>query len=150
MTTTETTDTSTTTDPSARNLGIVGEIYAAFGRGDVPYILDQLADDISWDEGIRATDVPWLQGGQGTAAVTAFFTAVGAGMQFTRFEPVSITAGGDHVVGIVREAVVAVATGATIPEDLYAHVWTFGADGKVTAFRHIGDFVTHETALGLR
>ena len=28
----------------------VAEIYAAFGRGDVPAILDQLADDVAWED----------------------------------------------------------------------------------------------------
>lgn len=27
----------------------VQQIYAAFGRGDVPFILSQLADDVEWE-----------------------------------------------------------------------------------------------------
>ena len=31
------------------NLQTVQDIYAAFGRGDIPAILDELADDVRWD-----------------------------------------------------------------------------------------------------
>jgi ketosteroid isomerase-like protein len=31
------------------NLETVQKVYEAFGRGDVPAILDELADDVRWD-----------------------------------------------------------------------------------------------------
>ena len=31
------------------NIETVKSIYEAFGRGDVPAILDKLADDVDWD-----------------------------------------------------------------------------------------------------
>ena len=42
----------------ADNVGTVGDIYAAFGRGDVPWILEHLADDVSWDEDVRDAGLP--------------------------------------------------------------------------------------------
>lgn len=33
-------------------------IYDAFGRGDVPAILDHLADDVEWEYGVNSTNVP--------------------------------------------------------------------------------------------
>ena len=42
---------SSTTAPSATaNVAAVEAIYAAFGRGDVPSILERLADDVRWDD----------------------------------------------------------------------------------------------------
>jgi ketosteroid isomerase-like protein len=32
------------------NLDSVKAIYDSFGRGDIPAILDQLADDVQWDQ----------------------------------------------------------------------------------------------------
>ncbi len=32
------------------NLGTTQAIYEAFGRGDIPFILDQLADDVAWEQ----------------------------------------------------------------------------------------------------
>ena len=40
------------------NVGTVAAIYEAFGRGDLPAILDQLADDVQWEQGIRETAIP--------------------------------------------------------------------------------------------
>jgi ketosteroid isomerase-like protein len=134
------------TDTSTDLAGVVGSIYAAFGRGDVPFILDQLAADVEWEPGIRATDVPWLQPGTGAAHVAAFFTALGESVDFQDFEPVTIAASGNEVVSVIREAATVRRTGKAIPEDLYVHFWRFGADGKVTSFRHIGDWHRHEVA----
>lgn len=44
----------------------VQEIYAAFGRGDVPTMLGHLADDVEWEDWPEswspyAADVPWLR-----------------------------------------------------------------------------------------
>jgi hypothetical protein len=33
-----------------------------------------------------------------------------------------------------------------VEEDLYVHIWTFGPDGRVTAFRHVGDWARQEAA----
>jgi ketosteroid isomerase-like protein len=41
-----------------QNSKIVQEMYAAFGRGDVPAILQRLADDVEWEYGVNSTDVP--------------------------------------------------------------------------------------------
>jgi hypothetical protein len=39
---------STTENRAAANLAVVGGIYEAFGRGDIEFILSQIADD--WRE----------------------------------------------------------------------------------------------------
>ena len=57
------------------NVDTVQAIYGAFGRGDIPFILDQVADTVDWDYA-SASDVPWLQPRQGKAGVRAFFVAL--------------------------------------------------------------------------
>lgn len=46
-------------------LETIQSIYAAFGRGDIPAILAQLADDVAWeqwpDHRAQQAGVPWLQ-----------------------------------------------------------------------------------------
>ena len=125
---------------------MVAEIYAAFGRGDVPFIMDSLADDIVWEHGIRTTDLPWLQPGTGKKHVGEFFAAVRQGLAFSVFEPQVIAADGDTVVAVIREASTILSTGKPVDEDLYAHVWTFNGSGKVASFRHIGDWARHEVS----
>ena len=43
------------------NIGTVREIYEAFGRGDVPAILNKLDDNIEWETQNPVAGVPWLQ-----------------------------------------------------------------------------------------
>ena len=137
---------STTT--STANLEIVQAMYAAFGRGDIPHILEQIDDDVVWDEGIRPTAVPWLQPGRGKDHVMAFFGAVGQGVQFTTFQVDSLAASGDSVIAVLREAGTNLASGRPMDEDLYVHYWTFGPNGKIVRFRHIGDWARHEASMG--
>ena len=45
----------------ASNIQTVQSIYAAFGRGDIPAILSDLAVGVEWEYGILDAGVPWLQ-----------------------------------------------------------------------------------------
>lgn len=123
-------------------------IYSAFGRGDIPHIMDQLADDISWDEGIRQTGVPYLQPGRGKDHVLGFFQALVSSVEFTVFEPGTPCASENVVMVPLREATTNLATGRSTDEDIYVHIWTFGPEGTVTEFRHVGDFAQHEMVAG--
>ena len=130
----------------ADHVSTVSGVYQAFGTGDVAWILDQLADDVAWDHGIRDTGLPWLVPGAGKDHVLSFFQALGTGVAFDLFEPGPICDGGDTVICAVREAGTVLATGRRIEEDVFVHIWTFGADGKITSFRHVGDLARHELA----
>ncbi len=130
----------------ADNIGTIGEIYEAFQRGDVPAILERMSDDVSWDQGVRDTGLPWLVPGRGKDHVLRFFQALGAGVAFDLFQPTTFAEQGDTVVVIIREDLRSLHTGRTTGEDLYAHIWRFGPDGKVAEFRHLGDWARHEAA----
>lgn len=132
-----------TSTPSS-NVETVRAIYAAFGRGDVGFILDQTTDDVEWDEGIRPTDLPWLRPGKGKQHVVEFFTALGGGFELSTFEPLAITCDGNHVVSVIREAGTIISTGKPVEADLMVHCWRFNAEGKVEWFRHIGDWARQE------
>ncbi len=133
-----------TTTPTTTNTDTVQAMYAAFGRGDVQFIMDQLADDVIWDEGIRETGLPWLRAGSGKQHVGAFFEALGRGYAISTFEPVVMAAGGDHVVAVINEAGTIVSTGKRVEADLFVHVWRFGPGGRVVWFRYIGDLARQE------
>lgn len=124
----------------------VMEIYAAFGRGDVAGILDRLDDNVIWDEGIRSTSLPYLKPGRGKDHARAFFANVASQIEFTVFEPGVACQGENTVIVPIKEAGRNRISGRELAEDTTAHVWTFGADGKVIAFRHIGDWANHELA----
>ena len=130
------------TEVGTGQVATVMAIYEAFGRGDVPAILEQMADDVKWDQGIRDTGLPWLVQGEGPAHVARFFEALGGGMTFTRFEPTAVCTSDDGrtVMVSIVEGATNLATGKAVEEDVFVHIWTFGDDGKITAFRHVGDW----------
>ena len=102
----------------ADHVSTVCGIYQAFGTGDVAWILDQLADDVAWDQ---ASATPVCRGwspGTGKDHVLSFFQALGAGVAFDVFVPGPICEGGDTVIAAVREAGTVLATGRRIEEDI--------------------------------
>lgn len=127
-------------------IGLVTAIYEAFGRGDVEFILEQLADDISWDAGIRPTGLSYFEPGVGKQHVLGFFQSLSSTVAFDLFAPEALCVGGDTVMAAVREQGRNLLTGGAITEDLFVHLWRFDADGKVHSFRHIGDLALHERA----
>jgi uncharacterized protein len=129
----------------ADNIGTVNGLYEAFGRGDVAWILDQFDDEIEWDLGIRQTGLAYAQPGRGRQHVIGFFTALTETVEFTQFEPGAPCENGDVVMVPLMEAG-RIIGGGEIPTNLVAHVWRFGANGKVVAFNHICDWALHEKA----
>ena len=112
-------------------------IYEAFGRGDVPAILDHLADDVVWDQDAPGYGVPIYEPGAGKQHVGRFFESLG-GVEFERFEPTNFLVGGDQVAVTINVKVTVKSTGKSA-EALEIHLWTFGADGKITRFFHCID-----------
>jgi uncharacterized protein len=69
------------TGGAVSNLGTVQGIYESFGKGDVPAILDVLADDVEWEawENNSAVNagVPWMVPRHGKADAVHFFETAG-------------------------------------------------------------------------
>ena len=84
-------------------LETVQTIYAAFGRGDVPAIIDLVSDDVTWeswaDNSAQKAGVPWLLARQGKAGAGEFFELVG---QFTIHDFQVWTFGADGKVTRLR------------------------------------------------
>jgi uncharacterized protein len=133
------------------NLETVQELYGAVGRGDVGAILDRLADDVRWDEWSAtsrvAEAVPYVAPRVGREAVGEFFGQVAEALEFERFEPTNLLAGGDQIAAVITVALIAKASGKRI-EDTEIHLWTFGEDGRITALRHFVDTLQHAEAQG--
>src|SRR4051812_49666848 len=81
------------------NIRTVQRIYEAFGRGDIPAILAELADDVVWETyqgSAQDAGVPWLVRREGRDAVAGFFAALEE-TDLHRLEPLNFLAGGDQV-----------------------------------------------------
>lgn len=129
-----------------KNTLTVQQIYAAFGRGDVPAIIEAMADDVDWEYGGATADVPWLQPGRGRAAVAAFFQALGTHLDFKSFTVNDILAGPNLVVGLVSFEATVKGTGRAFGEIDEAHIWRFDDRGRVARFRHAANTHAHARA----
>src|SRR4051794_4673828 len=116
-----------------QNTKVIQDTYAAFGRGDIHSVLDNLSDDVVW-EGVygAGAHVPTSGTRRGKAAVAEFFKQVAANVNFSQFEPKQFVATGDKVVALGHYV-------ATTPADKsfdseFAMVFSL-QNGKVTHFR---------------
>lgn len=130
-----------------RNLATVQQIYDAFGRNDIPAILDRLADDIEWESwaanSAQAAGVPWMRAHKGKAGVAEFFGVVGQ-FKIRDFQVLNIMPGGNSVAAeFVIEAEV---PGGGVYRDEEMHLWAFDSDGKVKRLRHYTDTAKHIAA----
>jgi ketosteroid isomerase-like protein len=118
----------------------VAAMYEAFGRGDVPAILERLAPDVQWederDNFAQKAGVPWLAPRRGRDGAAEFFRLLSA-YQFHEFKVVSLLEGDHKVVG---EVVVELTqpNGVRV-RDEELHLFTFNDRGQVIRFRHYVD-----------
>jgi uncharacterized protein len=135
------------------NTETVQEIYAAFGRGDIPAILARLAEDVRWEHwpdgsGAQRHGVPWLIQRTGRDEVGEFFASLAA-LEFRAFEPLELLESERSVAAVIAIDVVVKATGERIRDD-EIHLWTFDDGGRVTDFRHYLDTAKHVEAVRAR
>lgn len=127
------------------NVATVRGIYEAFGRQDIPAILETLDEDVSWDATLDV-GVPWLRARRGRSGVAEFFESLKL-LQFNHFEVKKVFGAGDTVVAIIDAELVVRATGKKIRERPEVHVWTFNERGRVAELRHAVDTLAHYRAL---
>lgn len=107
-------------------LATIGNVYAAFGRGDIPGLLNLLATDVEWRFiGDRATPYTGTFRGHGQVAEWFGMVAQADGIQV--FEPRQFLAGPDHVTVIGFERTQALPQGGVF-ECEWVHVWQLRGD----------------------
>jgi len=120
--------------PAAKNIEIVRGIYAAFGTRDMQYILDHLADDVSWGITSIANEVPAYGLVTGKHNVPAFFQAWGQTAEHRAFEASDFVAAGDHVFCTLHYDLTVKATGKRLVNSGCAQHWTL-VNGKIVRWR---------------
>ena len=60
------------------NIDTVKQIYQAFGRGDIPAIIDKLDLNVEWDLEVPTPGVPWLQARRGPSERSGLLREPGA------------------------------------------------------------------------
>lgn len=123
------------------NVDTIKQIYAAFGRGDVPAILEQLDENIEWDTENDVPGVPWIQARRGRGNIPGFFQSL-APLQFTVFDPHTFFHDGNKVFVLVH--IEANHRGKSYAIRNEGHYWTFGPGGKIVGFQHVCDTAKHQ------
>ncbi|MGH7449904.1 MAG: nuclear transport factor 2 family protein [bacterium] len=118
------------------NTAKVQALYAAFGRGDVQFILNNVAENVDWQV-LGPTIIPQAGPHKGRAEVGKFFEKIAQSYDFTQFEPREFVAQNDSVFAIVDYAAKVKKTGQSHAAQV-AMFFVF-KDGKVTKFREYGD-----------
>lgn len=122
----------------------VQELYAAFGRGDIPFILNALTDDVEWQE--PPGGAPPFQGTyRGREGVGRFFQALAAAVEVEAFAPREFLAQAETVVALGSYRFRAKKTGTSY-ETGWAMVWRF-RNGKVARFEIYKDSAAEAAAL---
>ena len=125
------------------NADVVQRGYEAFGRGDIPALLDLLTEDVEWT--LQGPSViPFAGTRHGHEGVAEFFDVLGETLDFEQFEPREYVAQGDTVV-VGFERSLSRATGRTIEQE-WAHVNTL-RNGKIAKFRAFEDTGAYVAAL---
>ena len=128
---------STTT--SVSNAAIVANLYEAFGRGDIPFIVDHIDDSCEWI-GAGGEYLPTGGSYKGKDAVK-FFMNLGSSVEFTSFNPIAIhDIGNNEVISFGNMSGNSKITGKPSSSDWAMH-WKFNDEGKVVYYQ---DF--HNTA----
>lgn len=110
---------------------IVQDLYAAFGRRDVPAIVAAMADDVVWTVHGPGS-IPYGGERTGKAAVQGWFATLGEAVTIARFEIDKFIAEGDSVAACGSFACTVNATSKPYATK-FVHLWRV-PNGKVAAF----------------
>src|SRR5918998_2615017 len=125
------------------NADVVQRGYEAFGRGDIPALLNLLTEDVEWT--LQGPSViPFAGTRYGREGVAEFFSSVGETIEFEQFEPREFVAQGDTVAVLGYERSRVKATGRTFEQE-WAHVYTL-RNGKIAKGRFIDDTAAQAAA----
>jgi len=111
---------------------IVQQAYEGFGRGDVPAILNVVAEEVDW-EFVGSPELPYAGARRNHKEVADFFAQVPAADDILVFEPREFIEAGEHVTVLGWESATARDTGKKF-ESEWVHVFTV-KDGKITRWR---------------
>jgi ketosteroid isomerase-like protein len=123
----------------------IQDIYAAFARGDVLFILDRLTDGVRF-ENSDSPELPHHGTYTGKQEITRFFGNIGGAFEVKSFDPADYRAMGDEVIAFGAWSCVARDTGKP-----FTAQWAmrFRFDGDKITFAHVYED-TAVTAAALR
>jgi ketosteroid isomerase-like protein len=119
------------------NVTLIQELYAAFGKGDMPALMSSMSADVAWHSGGRASDYPGFGPRKGHKEVKEFFKIIAENNDFVHFTPREFYAADDKVFVLGDYEMRLRKSGKKFASD-WAHIFTI-RNGKVTGFREFLD-----------
>jgi ketosteroid isomerase-like protein len=123
---------------SEANQKTIEAVYAAFGRGDVGFILERTTEHTAWDFSVATAEVPWHAPVRSKAELPRFFQAMGENLAFEAFEPRAFVSDGRNVVVKLRVAYKVKRTGRRVDQE-QVQWWSFDDAGRIASLRHYED-----------
>jgi hypothetical protein len=111
------------------NVEKIQSIYAAFGKGDIPHILNMLSEDVDW-KFYGPAAIPFAGHYHGREDLARFFSLVGANAEVEVYDIREIEEAG-HVVIVQGFQRVKVRSTGKRWETNFVHIYTFDHDQPV-------------------
>ncbi len=122
------------------NVQLVQQMFAAFGQGNLPAVLETLAEDVDWQSPTtrtQPTEISWAKPRHSREEVATFFKELLEKVQPERLETLEFTAQGDRVIVEGRNRGTVKSTGRAYEHD-WVMVFTL-REGKIVRYRHYYD-----------
>jgi ketosteroid isomerase-like protein len=127
-----------------QNAKTIESMYAAFGRGDIPFVIGIFHPDIVWNEAenhVYADQNPYIGP---NAILNGVFARLGTEWDGFAAVPAEIVDGGETVVALGRYTGAFKATGFKLDAQ-FVHVFKF-KDGKIASFQQYTDTLQFKDA----
>ena len=112
------------------NQQIIEALYEAFGQGNVPFIIESVAENFTWTDPCDPAVVPHGGTYTGSDEFPLFFQRLGSNTTTTGFEVNSYVSEGDTVCALGKHGVIVNATGKSNLID-WIMVWQFEGNKPV-------------------
>ncbi|WP_338868074.1 nuclear transport factor 2 family protein [Spirosoma sp. SC4-14] len=119
------------------NQQIIEAIYAAFGQGNVPFILETVSEQFTWTDPCNPAIVPYGGTHIGRPGLLTFFQQLGLSTETTLWQVDEYVAGGNTVVATGKHNIRVNATGKHAEND-WVMIWHF-QDGALISGRSYYD-----------
>jgi uncharacterized protein len=113
-------------------VGVVKQSYAAFARGDIPALVNLIADQVDWQD-VCPASLPYSGQRRNPAEVAKFFSESAQVDEIKTFEPREFIVAGENVTVLGHIAGYARDTKQEFQTD-FVHVFTV-QNGKITRWR---------------
>jgi ketosteroid isomerase-like protein len=127
------------------NLETAQQLYQAFKRRDLPFVLSRLSDELEWQYGQDFTNAPWQTPRRGKTEVIKYFQGLEL-LEIVRLETKTFLEAERVVLVMIDAELIVKSNGNRIIEEDAIHIWRFDAQGQVVRFRNRCDTIAHQLA----